>query len=265
MFAVESDDVRSECFCTNVRYAFELRKDKTNRPWYLKTIHPSLNSPGARRFLSSNLGLSEEGDAAVHQGPFLLYNRSVRSLSKEKDFELVKCCRVMAGQTELVKIEFRFRNHESGVGLYRFEKGWFVLNPAKRWSVVRFEGSCVFPGGSPKAFVRGAHEYEAEANGFPVVKTSLINVDLSGNRQPLTFNEKIEYIIDKREPAEEEFTLSAFGFNEPRNVPRSRSFAFLGFIATAMAILVVGWYFRRRMLLRRAKAANAAQKGPKEA
>lgn len=240
----------------NSRYAFHLVRSSPDDQWVLKSM-----GERSKNFLSQldvDLYQYIRGSWAMDAVPLGLNTLDIRQVKPEQ-----------RGEKNLVRVDFgisapdseTLRQQLQGSRLLkRFSieelqhrltvpDAWLVLDPNNYWCLQEFQRI------NGDEFHQASMEYGEKINGFPVVRRRSYTLgDKEGLHRTVVTTE-FERVAHRKAP-ESEFTLAAFGLQEPgfpMAVPEEPShlsrWLLLGAVVLAILAGLVGWYLKRKGLM----------------
>lgn len=253
----EIDDKRTigGVYVVNPRYAFELKRDNSQRDWLLGNLDPHGN------------GASLNGGEPIHEmslswtSPMYdVFGRQISALVHERTFRVTHASAINRDGRNLVQIDFICPHPiQKHVKNYFVQGGSLLLDPDRYWCIKECDLRTQSINGNGTK--RALFEFRDGSNRYPIV-TRMVRTGKSplGNVSEEVFEFDLHEVT--KLPSEEEFTLSAFGLPEPMGVeplPPSRNWLWLlaaAIIAAALAILFSWLKHRHTEKASRSSAAS---------
>ncbi|MBI2804589.1 MAG: hypothetical protein HYX68_06345 [Planctomycetes bacterium] len=236
-------DVRGELSAVNPYYAFQFRRSARNDPWLITGFGANLWERGSysdpQFQVESLLHRPYKFGGALPEGSMTLLDQG---------FVIKKVVPLQRDGEQLVQVDFRcsFADRASSRGLH---SGSVVLDPQRNWVMRSFTAKAKW--GDVEINYVVALAYAETRDRFPLLKKITADRRVTGTNRH--FLQTSEYDLEEKDVPESEFRVSAFGFREPLGVPPpGLTRWYLWFLGIGAVALGAGWYWRRRVLQRRA-------------
>ena len=242
----------------NSQYAFWLEKGTPSAQWRVRVIN---------RDLSHDIQLKGVGKVDLYEDFSYRYSPYklglvdfLPELLKRPGFSVTKTESVGPPEEGFSKIWFKAVADEISdkqKGTVPIEgTGWLILDPKCYWCVRECELPYYSPR-FPKSRAVARYQYDVAHGSFPLLKQIEIVYYAPETSEKPTSRTVLDYVLEKRVPAEKEFTLSAFGFPEPTGVVWHRPTPwYLYFIGAGVGLLALGVYLRRRLNRRKSPSPD---------
>ncbi|MBI1915383.1 MAG: hypothetical protein HYS12_11700 [Planctomycetes bacterium] len=274
LFAVEvvegSGSLPTRVEAANPRYAFQLTRPEGKTDWILSKL--DLKVLDGSTVSLGGLSLRELIREQI-SGHFVAERHTLAYLIRRPTFKVLRASAVTRDGRELVRIDFdnahpwvtpseRSKFPKKYPPFDPVQSGSLLLDPDHSWCLAESEivEEWMKPDNSGpfRRPVKYIYEYREGTDRFPI----LTRIVTQAKRNPELNVRGWEFLFEfdlreSPEPEDEEFTLTAYGLPEPvgMELPR-RSRAWLWFGLAAVAVLGVGFLFRRAA--RRRAAAQPA-------
>ncbi len=244
----ENKDLNGSVKAINPRYEFELSRKHPNKEWSVTGINTkpsdsrSYKSPKANVEMWSNAPFTWE-----------TISLSLPDIVNDAGFTLKHAIVVARDGDELAKVEFNFRAPEEKPRVPSIT-GWILFDPMRSWVMREYEVRLRY-GSLPEndaTTLAATYKYQEGVDGFPILKRIVRRL----KRPAKSYEREDTYEFDLQEGdvAESEFTLSAFGFPDPKGMELPKpSRWYLWFIGGAVTSLALGLYLRSRLKRRKMK------------
>jgi hypothetical protein len=219
----------SGCWGLNDKYAFELTRKKLEDPWIIKNIFKDLSKTDEIKSACYNLHLDKGGPS--FPPPIELHEYGPLSgLVAEDGFSVQKWTDQSHDGRQLIRYDFicsRDPNDARYLGRHHWQRGWFIVEPARFWRLLEYEASVDYGAvNKVTTLTHGVLDCVELPQGIPVAKNDRVELRakgiFSGNpkgpMQEVEWEKRTEYTIQPRDCPVTEFTLTAFGFSEPPGV-----------------------------------------------
>lgn len=179
------------------------------------------------------------------------------SMVQQPAFRVIRCRRVTQGGEDLVQVDFDYPNPSDKANPVR--GGTLVLDPERFWCWRSIEARAQ-SGQSPGTIKAKVVELRDTAGSFPVPKLIVADIEYRTQEGIVKQAHRHEYDLDEltRLPADNEFSLTAFGLPELKGVRWPESSVPLYFWVSLAAILCLALACGLRILRNRAARAAAA-------
>lgn len=237
----------------NPYYAFTLERFTLGRAqpsdlWALKELVDYKNQTQLEKIDPKKSTSLYDSDKVIVNSLVRVRNELLVDLVRNVRFQLIACRPLLEGAGELVEVTFDIA-HETTPGENPIQSGILILDPQRFWCIRSYSFRAKYYNGrTQKASDQGVSKFrftelnEAEG-GLPIPKRALLETesifaDGTQNKQHWTFEYDLQ--LPKKLPAEEEFTLSAFGLPEPSGFDRpTRWYLWLGLTGIGCLVLAV--------------------------
>lgn len=241
-----------EVYAINPAYSFALKRKGRDDRWVLVGLQ--LRKDGIPADIEQVLRPSRESTP----GLIAVYGESLLTLVRQPTFQVFRAAPVHREGEELVQIDFDNTHPVAiGEGFFPIQSGSIILDPARFWCVRSYDVRGRHP--RQQASRRMDIELRDPAAKYPVPKryVEIRDVTTEGSgRSVAQYVTDIDYSEPSPFPADEEFTLTAFGLPEPPGIEWKRPTPWwLWGTVLAFALLVVAGVFA--WLKRRATASTA--------
>lgn len=237
----------------NALYGFTLTRKAADAPWALRNVRRGDNRYDPKDW-------ENNGWTALY-GCVSVGGDRLGDLIRQSTFRVLRAGTVGRDGRELAEIEFDNAHRWSTVPYVGIQGGTLLLDPDRFWTLRSF--TLRLRNGDGDSICKGEYELRDPAAKYPVPKRSVLLVDMpqpkeSGKEGRLVTSVVIESDLEvaSHAPADEEFTLSAFGLPEPQGVtwPTPTRW-YLWFIAAGVCSLAVGGFFWHRVRARKSEAS----------
>jgi hypothetical protein len=250
-------------YAANPKYAFCLQRPSENSAWVLVQYIDLSKETLPELWKSRFEGFHSEATLLI-----LVVSQPLLEILQNPSFEVQDCRTVQLGADEVVEVSCTFEQSDGPGRRPGRVTGTIHVDPKRFWClrsadlVAHFKDDKRFKSGTTKLRVSELGE-SAESVPFPK-KFEIHRNFISHSGEIVEGHAQTEYelILPSHLPAEEEFTLSAFGLPEPIGVEwkkPTRWHLWLALAGTACLVLAIGL----RFALRRGSADLSGVPGPK--
>jgi hypothetical protein len=196
----------------NPRYAFSLKRKTPTSPWVVAGLIDLKSNP-IPSAMDEAFNRYEEGTDDLVK----IDNEPLAEAVRMPYFRVVRCREVSDGAEELVEVAFDYP-HEVGAGEDSLvQGGTLVLDPRRFWCVrsydVRMKAANATGTMQFRVLEMGQADESLPVPRRAVLEKQFVFSDGGTNRQQWQF--EYELSVPRHLPADEEFTLAAFGLPEP--------------------------------------------------
>lgn len=245
-------NLEGDAFGRNQVYAFHLQRKDSGQPWVIVNVekHEAGKKSETYRELADSV-------TALCSCLHLHATASLPDLVKQPTFRVLKAGSVQAQGEELIQIDFDNSHalQENGRDFYPIQAGTLLLDAKRHWCLRACTLRVKFV--NAEGYVKKTVEYQALANPFPIPKRSHEAREFTtskGENQAATVEQVFTVSEPSSLPEDQEFTLSAFGLQEPPGVIWSKPTPwYLWAGGIAFVCLILGFLCKR--FARRAAAA----------
>jgi hypothetical protein len=237
-------------FCMNSRYGFQLNRDAESQPFVIRSTRPRTREDASTaKFGIAGFGF-EEFDVGLLQflgAPWIVDGRPLSSMICRTDSKIQSITPVEYEGRDCVDVRFSYFPSDENEN--EFTDATVILDPAKKWSVQKYE--CTTSWGK----VSGEVKYDAADGDWPVPQH--VTQRMEGTTEKSTYVNAVTFefnTIQRRNVPDSEFTLSAFDLPEltfPGDQPapsRRRQWLILGnvILGSVFALVLLMRYVRQR-------------------
>lgn len=219
----------------NRHYAFTLQRRRKTSAWFVSGFGKGL-------WTSGTLGDPKYVATIVRRLPFtfgaIVFTEPFTLL--DEGFSIKKVAGVKQDGQDLVKIEFRYQPPKSA-DRRPLRGGWVLLDPSRFWTIRQFDVETQWGEKSGRHLATFTYRV---SNGFPMIE-KIVNQPTIGEVSAVEF--VYDFDLHEGDPPDSDFTLSAFGFPEPKGAPLpDKGMPWIVWIAAvAVASLLLGTLLRR--------------------
>jgi hypothetical protein len=229
----------------NAAYSFKLEKRPKGKDWVVTLVEEAKGDVSPETARRTQKGIS--GNACPH---FILKSMRLPQLFEHPGFSIRSVKPVVANGKALCRVDFAFVPGDKKEGnTHLFREGWFTLDPDAMWCISEFDYVLQYYNG--KLQEHGTNSYENHGK-YPILKsqrstrTGVLRSSETGKDVKID-REEVEtcsFGVAESVP-EAEFTLSHFGFPEPRFTTRSSSnlapWIIGGAVVLTTAVVTLWW------------------------
>lgn len=238
----------------NSRYGFKLQRSKQESDWFVGGINLKLENGYKLDAFPPDLFACDFVNRAFNFSLLFSMSQSLPELIKDPDFSITKVS-LSASRVgdELVRIEFS--NHPHLVTGQQFKQnnipnewndlteGWVLLDPAHYWVFREYHVINEWQN-HVTATTDAKFDYKIGRDGFPI----LTRIESQSNGRDTREQGSLEFDLTEQDVSDNQFTLSAYGFPEPKDVERRLPLylwiALAGLFCLIAAALIRWLYYR---------------------
>jgi hypothetical protein len=207
-----------EVYGSNPKYAFHLRRSSPGAPWTLLQLvdlrKEDIPDAWTARY---DTVFGRESRALLH-----FDNMSLAEMVRSSSFSVNQCSEVQAGDETLIEVSF---SYDSDPSVKRARPDWHFegklrLDPNRYWCLRSAEFAMKLKDMADAKYGSETRKYRileigATSNSLPVPKLIESDGEFPNCKEKSGFRSEFDLDVPRRLPADEEFTLTAFGLPEP--------------------------------------------------
>lgn len=266
---LEAKDKLGLLFAVNAKYAFSMSRSAESDPWSVGVLDLRLDDGVDIYNVPPHFVVSAFVDLPL---TFSSSETRLPEMVQDSHFRIDNISMSRSASRRLVRVEFSNRPGKTGPSQFKanklpegwnpIKKGWVILDPERFWTICEFQALAEFPNGNLETIL-GKHEYEDRQAQLPLLKRKVLEIYKGLSSEPASWNgqETKEFeSIQLQDLPDNEFTLTGFGFPEPKGVVWQRgSASYLWFILVGVLGLTLGYVLRRWARKWKTKAAAEAR------
>ncbi|MBI1900062.1 MAG: hypothetical protein HYS13_02960 [Planctomycetia bacterium] len=259
-----------EVFTWNPDYAFTLQRPAESNPWFISRVALASEPPppalveGAkpRRAFQA---VKDEVQDRFRASRFLLMLHggvSLSQLTQMPSFRVVSASQVVDDGVPAIQIQFDNPHPLEQPPFVPIQRGTMTLDPQASWCLRSADMEYLYASGPKRVRVRTA--YKTAGSPLPLPVSAVTTGEPTGSSAGAAGSYRHEFQAELHEPqqlpANDAFTLTAFGFREPEQLRTGGSWLFLWLGAIGLVCVIAGLWLRRRL---RAGAALPPVRAPR--
>jgi hypothetical protein len=210
------DSSQGRILAYNPAYSFRLQRKTAVNPWAVADV--AKRSEGV-----ASATVREVDSIRLVSIPMLLFTEELPDFVHRPTFHVLRTTPVSLDGTELVRVEFDNAHpiKEPERKFCPVQSGSMLLDPNRFWYVRSCEVRCKFADSDCTARVE--NQLADLSTKYPVLKRQVVNQDFDSPQQGrVTQQRATDYDLHEPSPLppDDDFTLTAFGFPEPFDVPK---------------------------------------------
>jgi len=237
----DQDKRDKDVFAINPRYGFRLRRTTADGPWTVLQILDFSNEslPDDWRFMFA--AFEREANDLVE-----LDAQPLTEIVQSQSFRITHCQGIQRDGEDLVEVTFTYDREPGTSGRPGAYRATGVFDPKRFWCrrsgecEVRFKNDDRFKSGKVKSPVLVLGE---TSGSLPFLKEAMVErefVEDQNRKVRIVYRVQHDLEIPRRLPADEEFTLAAFGFPEPPGLEWKRPTRWYVWVGLAGIVCLAG-------------------------